>query len=143
MPLRLFRFFFGDRTIFFKYISVGALSAAVEFLLFIAAYRGLGWPLLAANIGALSVALVINFAGQRGWTFRAHGDMARQLRFYVLMQGISALLNNSLIYLFIGRWDWEPALAKVLQIGLVFVWNFSFCKLVVFARQTSPSDRPG
>lgn len=143
MPLRLIRFFFGDRTTFLRYISVGALSAAVEFLLFNAAYQGLGWPLLQANIGALSVAVIINFAGQKGWTFRARGGMARQLRFYVLMQGISALLNNLLIYLFIGRWDWEPALAKALQIGLVFVWNFSFCKLVIFARQPSPSDRPG
>ena len=94
-----------------------------------------------ANSSALSFAVVVNFAAQKKWTFRAEGELTRQFRLYVLMQAVSALLNNLLIYLMIARWDWSPPLAKVIQIGLVFAWNFSCCKLVVFARRSSPSDR--
>lgn len=141
MPSRLIRFFLGDRPLFLRYLSVGALSALIEFLIFNATFLGLGWPLLQANISALCIALVINFAGHKGWTFRASGAMARQMRFYGLMQAISALLNNLLIYLFIDRWGWDPSLAKALQIGLVFTWNFSFCKLVIFTATGFPSGK--
>jgi putative flippase GtrA len=139
-PLRVARFFLGDFALFLRYISIGALSALVELGLFSLTYQYLGWPLLLANSAALALAIVVNFAAQKKWTFRAQGGLVRQMRLYVLMQAISALLNNFLIYLLIARWDCYPPLAKIIQIGLVFVWNFSFCKLVVFARQPSPSD---
>lgn len=139
-PLRLARFFFGDPALFLRYISVGALSAVVELSLFSLAYQYFSWPLLLANSGALTVAVAINFAAQRTWTFRNQDQVARQMRLYVLMQALSALLNNLLVYLLIARWGWFPPLAKVIQIGLVFVWNFSFCKLVVFARRPATID---
>ena len=133
-PLRLARFFVGDFALFLRYIAIGALSAVVELALFSLAYQYFEWPLLVANSSALAFAVVVNFAAQKKWTFRAQGQTSRQLRLYVLMQAISALLNNLLVYLMIARWDWFAPAAKIIQIGLVFVWNFSFCKLVVFAR---------
>lgn len=136
-PLRVARFFLGDLALFLRYISVGAFSALVELALFSLAYQYLAWPLLLANSAALALALVVNFTAQRQLTFRAAGQFGRQMRLYVLMQAFSALLNTLLVYLLIARWDWSPPLAKVIQIGLVFVWNFSFCKLVVFARQSA------
>lgn len=140
-PLRLARFFFGDSALFLRYISVGALSAVVELSLFSLAYQYFAWPLLLANSGALALAVVLNFVVQRIWTFRNQDQVARQMRLYMLMQALSALLNNLLVYLLIARWGWFPPLAKIIQIGLVFVWNFSFCKLVVFARQSETIDR--
>lgn len=140
-PLRLVRFFLGDFALFLRYISIGALSAVVELALFSLAYQYFEWPLLVANSGALALAVVVNFAAQKKWTFRIQGQTSRQLRLYVLMQAISAVLNNLLVYLMIARWDWFAPVAKIIQIGLVFVWNFSFCKLVVFTRPPSPSDR--
>lgn len=140
-PLRVARFFLGDFALFLRYISIGALCAMIELALFSIAYQYFEWPLLVANSSALLFAVVVNFLAQKKWTFRAKGELTRQFRLYVLMQAISALLNNLLIYLMIARWDWSPPLAKIIQIGLVFAWNFSFCKLVVFARRPSPSDR--
>lgn len=133
--LRLARFFLGDLALFLRYISVGALSAVIELCFFSLAYQYFAWPLLLANSCSLAIALAVNFAAQRNWTFRNQNRVARQMRLYLLMQAFSALLNNLLVYLLIARWGWFPPLAKVIQIGLVFVWNFSFCKLVVFARQ--------
>jgi putative flippase GtrA len=33
-------------------------------------------------------------------------------------------------------------LAKILQIGTVFIWNYSFCRLVVFAPRHSGPTGP-
>jgi putative flippase GtrA len=139
-PLRLVRLLLGDPALFLRYISIGALSALLELGLFSLAYQAFSWPLLAANNGALALAVVFNFTAQKHWTFRARGAWGRQMPLYVLMQAISALLNNLLVLLLIARWDWSPPLAKVVQIGLVFLWNFSFCKLVVFAHPPAKTD---
>lgn len=139
---RIVRFFFGDGALFFRYIGIGALSALIELVMFSVAYQYASLPLFVANNGALALAVLFNFAAQRHWTFRAQGQFARQIRFYVMMQTISALLNNLLVYLLIARWGWFAPLAKLTQIGLVFVWNFSFCKLVVFAKPSAVTGPP-
>lgn len=139
-PQRIARFFFGDGALFFRYIGIGALSALIELAMFSVAYQYASLPLLVANNGALVLAVLFNFAAQRQWTFRVQGQFSRQIRFYVMMQAISALLNNLLVYLLIARWGWFAPLAKFTQIGLVFVWNFSFCKLVVFAKPSAVID---
>lgn len=139
-PLPLVRLLLGEPALFLRYISIGALSALLELGLFSLAYQAFSWPLLAANNGALALAVVFNFTAQKHWTFRVQGGWGRQMPLYALMQAISALLNNLLVFLLIARWDWPPPMAKLVQIGLVFMWNFSFCKLVVFARRPAASD---
>lgn len=131
-PLRVARFFLGDPLLFLRYVSVGAASAGLEFALFWVAYEALRWPLLLANGAALGCALVLNFTLQKQWTFRAGGEWGRRLRRYAFMQAIAALMNSALIYLMVARWGWYAPVAKLLQIGVVFGWTFSFSKLVVF-----------
>lgn len=130
--LHLLRFFLYDPRLFLRYISTGTAAAIVEAGLFIALYQGMHWPLLAANMLALSCALLLCFALHKHWTFGTRGGTGRQLKLYLLMQVVSMLLNNLLVALFIAHWAWPPLLAKLVQIGIVFVWNFSFCKLVIF-----------
>jgi putative flippase GtrA len=137
---RWLHLFVGNPRQLMKYISAGGIAATVELLLFTLFHQYFVWPLLVANSCALAVAIVTSFALQRSWTFRAQGGASRQFRLYLLMQGISALFNTGLIYLFVARWGWLPPLAKVVQIGIVFVWNFSFCKLVIFSDREPESS---
>jgi putative flippase GtrA len=130
--MQLLHFFLRDPRLFLRYVLAGAIAASVETSLFMFFYQGMHWPLLAANTLALSCAILFCFILQRQWTFRARGGFGRQLKLYLLMQLISALLNNLLIYILITCWMWPPLPAKVVQIGIVFLWNFSFCKLAIF-----------
>ena len=135
-------FFLHDPRLFLRYISVGAFAASVEFLLFTTFYELAGWPLLGANGVALAVAVIICFVLQKHWTFRVRGGARRQLWLYLFMQSISAVLNNLLMLGFVVGLGLYAPLAKILQIGIVFIWNYSFCRLVVFAPRRSGAARP-
>ncbi len=126
-------FFLQDPRLFLRYVGAGALAAMLEFLLFTTFYELAAWPLLVANCGALAVAVIFCFLLQKHWTFRARGEGNRQLWLYLFMQSISAVLNNLLMLGFVEELGVYAPLAKILQIGIVFVWNYSFCRLVVFA----------
>ena len=139
--IRAGAFFLHDPRLFLRYIGVGALAASVEFLLFTTLYELARWPLLAANGMALAVAVILCFILQKNWTFRARGGANRQLWLYLFMQSISAVLNNLLMLAFVDGLGLYAPFAKILQIGLVFIWNYSFCRLVVFAPRRSGAER--
>jgi putative flippase GtrA len=132
-------FFFRDPKLLLRYISAGGIAALVELTLFTIFYQGAGWPLLAANSTALAVALLLCFILQKHWTFRIPGESRRQFKFYLLMQAISAVLNNLIMIALVSGAGLYGPVAKVLQIGIVFVWNFSFCRLVVFTKKDGSS----
>jgi putative flippase GtrA len=72
---------------------------------------------------------------QKRWTFRDSQSMRRQLPRYLLMVSLAAVMNNGLMYLFVVVLGVAALLAKILQIGLVFGFTFSFSRLVVFSSQ--------
>lgn len=129
-------FFLRDPQLFLKYIAVGGASAAIEFSLFTLFYVILAWPLLLANSCGLVITLLFHFNMQKRWTFRDSQSLRRQLPRYLLMVSIAALLNTALMYLFVAVLGIHALLAKILQIGLVFGFTFSFSRLVVFASQS-------
>lgn len=127
-------FFLRDPELFLKYIAVGGASAIIEFSLFTLFYVVLTWPLLVANSSALVITLVFHFNMQKRWTFRDSQSTRRQLPRYLLMVSVAAAMNNGLVYLFVAVLGIAALLAKLLQIGLVFGFTFSFSRLVVFSK---------
>lgn len=132
-------FFLRDPLLLGKYVTAGGCAAALELTLFSLLYVRGEWPLLAANTFALGVSILFCFVMQKTWTFQDQGAAARQLRWYLFMQAISMFLNNALVLLFVGKLGWYAPVAKMVQIGLVFIWNFTFCRLVVFGRARTNS----
>ncbi len=130
-------FFLRDPQLFMKYVAVGGASAAIEFSLFSLFYLVLAWPLLVANSCGLAITLLFHFNMQKRWTFRDSQSLRRQLPRYLLMVSIAALMNTALIYLFVSKLGMHAQLAKILQIGLVFGFTFTFSRLIVFARQSN------
>jgi putative flippase GtrA len=128
-------FFLSDRRLFLTYITVGAASALAEFLLFNALYGLLGVPLMSANLTAIGVLIAFSFASHKRFSFRDSQAFHRQLPWYMVMVIVSLSLNNALIYLFVAVLGWPAPISKFLQIGICFVWNFSFSRTVVFAQK--------
>lgn len=138
---RAVKFYLSDPGVLFRYVGAGGTAALVEWSLFSALYQWSGWPLLAANCFAFSVAVLLCFFLQKHWTFKAVGSTQRQLSLYLVMQGVSAVLNNVLMWILVEEFRLFAPFAKVLQIGLVFFWNFAFCRLVVFVGSNRPARR--
>ena len=132
---RIAAFFLRDPRLFFRYIAVGGASAILEYAAFNALYSGVGLTTLSANSIAIIIAVLFHFNMQKRWTFRDSQSLRRQLPRYLMMIGVAAVLNNLLVYLFIEVMLLPPALAKLLQIGLLFGLQFTVSRLIVFARQ--------
>jgi len=135
--LRIVAFFFHDPRLFLRYIAVGGASAVIEYAVFNVLYSGAGLATLSANSLAIVIAVVFHFNMQKRWTFRDSQSLRRQLPRYLLMIGVAAVLNNLLVYLFIDVMLMPPALAKLLQIGLLFGLQFTASRLIVFSRHVS------
>ena len=132
MILRVIGFFFRDPHLFFKYIAVGGASAVLEYALFNILYSGVGLPTLVANSIAIVITVIFHFNMQKRWTFRDPQSLQRQLPRYLMMIAVAAVLNNLLVYLFVDIMLLPAALAKLLQIGLLFGWTFTVSRLIVF-----------
>ncbi len=129
----------GDRSvqILLRYATVGAASASVELLLFQGLYSLVGVPLMAANVMAILGVVAFGFMGQKRFTFRNRGPAFGQARRYLLLVVSSFALNNALVYLFAGVLAWPVFIAKLLQLGLSFMFNFSVSRYFVFGRVDS------
>src|SRR5450756_1341200 len=131
--LRVIAFFLRDPRLFFRYIAVGGASAVLEYVLFNVLYSGVGLATLVANSIAIVITVIFHFNMQKRWTFRDPQSLRRQLPRYLMMIGVAAVLNNLLVYLFVEVMLLPPALAKLLQIGLLFGWTFTVSRLIVFS----------
>ena len=135
LTVRVVAFFFRDPRLFFRYIAVGGASAVIEYAVFNVLYSGAGLATLSANSIAIVIAVLFHFNMQKRWTFRDSQSLRRQLPRYLMMIGVAAVLNNLLVYLFIEVMRLTPALAKLLQIGLLFGLQFTVSRLIVFSRR--------
>ncbi len=133
--LRVTAFFLRDPRLFFRYIAVGGASAVLEYVLFNVLYSAVGLATLVANSIAIVITVIFHFNMQKRWTFRDPQSLRRQLPRYLMMIGVAAVLNNLLVYLFVEVMLLPPALAKLLQIGLLFGATFTVSRLIVFSHR--------
>lgn len=120
-----------------RYATVGAASALVELMLFQGFYSFAGVPVMVANVMAICGVVVFGFLGQKRFTFRNRGPALAQARRYLLLVATSFALNNALVFLFAVALGWPATVAKVLQLGLSFLFNFAVSRYFVFGRVNS------
>jgi putative flippase GtrA len=118
--------------LFARYVTVGGVSAIVEFLIFSGLAGLAGLPIMFSNVVAVSVVTVAGFLGHKWFTYRDTTRRRSQVVLYLCQIGINFVLNNVLVYLFAEVMRIPPVVAKPLQLALCFVFTFSFSRLVVF-----------
>jgi putative flippase GtrA len=115
-----------------RYVTVGAASAMAEIAIFYVLVTWLAVPLMVANVITVCSVTVVGFLGQKTFTFRSRGPVTRQAPLYALQVAINFVLNNALVFVFGHLFQMKPLVAKTLQLGLCFVFNFCFSRFVVF-----------
>ena len=119
-----------------RYVTVGAASAIFEIAIFYALVTWFAAPLMVANVVAVCSVTVAGFLAQKSFTFRSKGAITRQAPLYAVQVAINFVLNNALVFVFGHLLQMRPLFAKVLQLGLCFVFNFCFSRFVVFRPTT-------
>ena len=147
---------------FSKFVVTGCVGAIIDFSIFNALTRGLGWTtvyyvagyeIIAANVISVFIAIVSNFLFNRYWTFQAHqpqeyqeqpsvstGSLRQQWRRYFLLNLTTFVINQIVTSFFAFRvpltatifGDHRDNAAKGLAIGVVLFINFLGSKFLVF-----------
>jgi len=126
-----------------RYLIVGMSSLILDVCLFLFFHQLLRIPLILANCLSLSVVILYAFHLQRRFTFQVEGKAIQRFGFFVVQIGVAALLNNLLLYLFVNMFRWHPAIAKLVDTAIVFFWNYTFSRIVVFRESSSAASEPG
>ena len=138
MPLFAFQFF--------RYVIVGLLNTALDFLIFntlsisFGIYSGLYLALI--NAIAFSVVITQSFFLNKYWTFRSSAAVVRVefAKFFLVSLG-ALFINTSIVYVLttpigppsgISPILWENV-AKIIALGVNILWNFLGFKFFVFA----------
>lgn len=137
-----------------RFLTVGAISTAIEVAVFNLLYLVLGWDVVAAKIVASLVALVNAYIGNRQWTFRGR-DRRRpwvEMVLFVVVNAICTALGALIVWggvlavsAAVGH-DAGPFAVNVVNlvsIVVVVVARFAFYHYVVFrppARHPEPAE---
>jgi putative flippase GtrA len=121
---------------------VGVANTAVDFGMFMAAYKILHLPLVPANLLAWIVAVSGSYVLNSLITFAAESGRRLTPRAYVsfVASGVAGLIGNTLT-LWLASFFVPVAISKMIAIGASFVLNFSLSHLVVFRPQAPDQTR--
>jgi len=108
-----------------RYLLAGTVSFAVDFSVFATLSR-LGVDPLIVNLLSRPLGGLTCFLVNRMWTFRATGRGPAALQFtkFCCVFGISLVLSEGLVALFVRGFGISPTPAKAVAEALVLVFNF-------------------
>lgn len=120
---------------FIKYIFVGGLAYGADFaaLLFFTEVCGLFY-LVSAALGFL-IGLGVNYVLSICWVFSKRSASNGRLEFMVfaLIGLVGLALNEAIIWFFTEAVHFHYLLSKVVSTIIVFIWNFSARKKILFS----------
>ena len=118
-----------------RFALVGGINTAIDIGL-----TTLGLPKLAANTVSTGLAFIFSFFANKSYTFRAQGDVRRQLILFVVvtLAGLWGLQNavifcaSPILLSVIHAESLVLLLAKIIATGASLVWNYCLYDRVVF-----------
>lgn len=125
---------------FLRYLVTGGLAFVIDFGLFAFCLYKLEWHYLLANLVGLIAGLVLNYVLSIIWVFsecKRVLENKRTAEFSVFaMVGVAGVgINQLLMYLMVGSFEWNEMLSKMMAAILVLLWNFGARKLMLFRKE--------
>ncbi|MEK9156844.1 MAG: glycosyltransferase family 2 protein [Patescibacteria group bacterium] len=116
---------------FVMYATIGAFGAVLDLGLFVFLHN-FGLSLLLANIVATSCAVIHNFTWHHFVTFKEHDQTPHIALVKFVSVSLVGIAFNSVIVLAGVSLGLFPAIAKIVAIGCVTVWNYVMNTRVTF-----------
>jgi len=112
-----------------KFFSTSLVATAVDFLIYILLV-GILTPVVSHFISA-TCGMIVNFILQRKWVFNATRGLKTSFLLSLIFSIGGILLGGFIIYLLVmlDFFEQNPIFAKILVIGIVFVYNYQTKKI--------------
>lgn len=121
---------------FFRYFVASALALGFDFGVYVTAVEWAGLHYLAAAALGFSTGLTVAYALSIRWVFQTRaiaGKPSAEFAAFALI-GVAGLgLNQLILYVGTGVLGADYRLSKAASAGLVFLFNFTARKLLLFA----------
>lgn len=119
-----------------RFAIVGVLNTALDLALFNGLHYGLGLALVLANTLSYAAGIAQSFVLNRHWTFADRRDSGRrvgpQLALFVALNLVALGLSNLTIWLLVRRLAIPAYAAKLVAVGVTFVWGYATSRRFVF-----------
>jgi len=124
----------ADRSEFFKYIIGGGSAYTTDFLLLIILTEVFGVPVLVSAAVSFFIGLIIIYLLSIKWIFqnRIRKNTYQEFFIFSFIGIIGLCINETLIWASLFTENLHYTIAKIISAGLVFIWNFSARKLILF-----------
>ncbi len=114
-----------------RYLMSGSSAAALELGSFqLMQIAGIWY--LAAGIVSSGIGLLSAFTFHKYLVFKKKENTKSHVVRYVILQGLNALAQVGLLFVFVEYVGVAPFLGKILAIGVVVSWNFFLYKFFVY-----------
>ena len=123
-----------DRSEFFKYVIGGGSAYTIDFILLIILTEVFGVPVLVSAAVSFLIGLIIIYLLSIKWIFqnRIRKNTYQEFFIFSFIGIIGLFINETLIWASLLTENLHYTIAKIISAGLVFIWNFSARKLILF-----------
>lgn len=132
---RVYQWVNADKDMILSFISVGAITAVINYLLFSFFWGLLHLHYLIAVSIAFILAIVFHFIANRYYTFKIRdNNFQEQLFRYLGLITINYLLTLAVMHIVVEQIKLSPYLGNILAIGVTVCSGYLMARLWVFAR---------
>ena len=119
---------------FLKYVIGGGSAYTIDFLLLIILTEVFGVPVLVSAAVSFLIGLIIIYLLSIKWIFqnRIRKNTYQEFFIFSFIGIIGLFINETLIWVSLLTETLHYTIAKIISAGLVFIWNFSARKLLLF-----------
>ena len=123
---------------FLKYFLIGSIAFGVDFTVLYISTEWIGLHYLISAAFGFSIGLVVNYLFSVNWVFkyRRMKNITVEFSIFSLVGFIGLIWNEFFMWFFTHIFLGKYLLAKIPTTILVFLWNFSARKFLLFRRKT-------
>jgi putative flippase GtrA len=109
-----------------KFGLVGVLAFLIDYGLLLLLTELFGIPYLISNTISFIASVVFNYFASMRYVFERRDDLSRHREFiiFVVLSVIGLVLNDALMWVFVGLFFIDYRISKIIVTFLVSIWNF-------------------
>lgn len=116
---------------FFRFVIVGAISVAADFVV-LQTLVALGLPPLAANALSFPAGISTNYALHRAWTFKSSAPVQREFTHFLGVSLMGVIISQIVVATWVAAGS-SYLSGKLVSIFVVFLWNYALNRGWVFS----------